>query len=382
MENYREPEQPESMKFKSKLKKFIKKYFLEGQKLDDALMKKLEDDSNLPFYERYRKYIAFLIPFIFWHSIWWSLAIRYNFFRLYPTRYEMAVTMIFGATVAGATSEGGGAVAFPVMTLLLHIDSIVARDFSLMIQSCGMTSATFAILWMRVRVEWKCLIFTSLGAMFSIIIGLQFFVDNILDSHQKKMLFVSIWSSFAIALFMLNREKKRKTFLEIQNFNWIKALVLFCTGLVGGLCSAFAGSGVDICAFSILTLLFRVSEKVATPTTVILMAVNTVIGFYWRHAMMNEISQLAWEYFEVAIPVVVFFAPFGAFLSSHCHRQVLASFVYILEGLSLIGFLITKPELKLILIGCGIIACSFGFFVIISRLGKRLHGLTKSKEIA
>ena len=35
------------------------------------------------------------------------------------------------------TSEGGGAVAFPVMTLALGIKPSVARDFSLMIQSCG-----------------------------------------------------------------------------------------------------------------------------------------------------------------------------------------------------------------------------------------------------
>lgn len=35
------------------------------------------------------------------------------------------------------TSEGGGAVAFPVMTLLLQIDPITARDFSLIIQSAG-----------------------------------------------------------------------------------------------------------------------------------------------------------------------------------------------------------------------------------------------------
>jgi hypothetical protein len=45
--------------------------------------------------------------------------------------------MVFGALVAGLTSEGGGAVAFPVMTLALGIQPAVARDFSLMIQSCG-----------------------------------------------------------------------------------------------------------------------------------------------------------------------------------------------------------------------------------------------------
>ena len=45
--------------------------------------------------------------------------------------------MIFGSMVAGATSEGGGAVAFPVMTLALKIAPSIARDFSLMTQSCG-----------------------------------------------------------------------------------------------------------------------------------------------------------------------------------------------------------------------------------------------------
>lgn len=55
------------------------------------------------------------------------------------------------------------------------------------------------------------------------------------------------------------------------------------------------------------------------------------------------------------VPIVVICAPFGAFISSHLHRQVLASFVYILELCALIGFLITKPPLYLIIIGATII---------------------------
>jgi uncharacterized membrane protein YfcA len=50
--------------------------------------------------------------------------------------------MIFGAMVGGATSEGGGAIAFPVMTLALGIAPAVARDFSIMIQSCGKTTVS------------------------------------------------------------------------------------------------------------------------------------------------------------------------------------------------------------------------------------------------
>ena len=37
-------------------------------------------------------------------------------------------------SLAGMTSEGGGAVAFPVMTLVLGVHPSVARDFSVMVQ--------------------------------------------------------------------------------------------------------------------------------------------------------------------------------------------------------------------------------------------------------
>jgi hypothetical protein len=62
----------------------------------------------------------------------WSLALKHNFFAFFPDRYILTVTMIFGAMVAGATSEGGGAVAFPVMTLALGIrDQIHNSSLSL-----------------------------------------------------------------------------------------------------------------------------------------------------------------------------------------------------------------------------------------------------------
>lgn len=216
--------------------------------MDEELQKRRLEDPNLPWHERHRKYLAFLIPFVFFQVCWWSLAIRYNLFQLYPIRYQMPITMILGAFVSGATAEGGGAVAFPVMTLLLHLDPTVARDFSLMIQSCGnqrslplannclclgMAASSFTVIYMRVKVEWHSIIFSSAGAFFSIILGLQFW-DNLLSAHEKKMGFVSIWFAFAVSLLILNLQKKRKTYDSIPNFNWWKAVVLFVMGFFGG----------------------------------------------------------------------------------------------------------------------------------------------------
>lgn len=85
------------------------------------------------------------------------------------------------------------------------------------------------------------------------------------------MIFVSVWGSFATSLWILNSEKKRRTFNSIPNFCLWKAQVLILSGFIGGIFTSFAGSGADICVFSVLTIFFRVSEKIATPTTVVLM---------------------------------------------------------------------------------------------------------------
>ena len=99
-------------------------------------------------------------------------------------------------------------------------------------------------------------------------------LDVWLSGSQKKMGFVTIWFSFAFALFLLNRYSDRKTYYKIHHFNAWKAAVLLLAGIIGGLFTSFAGGGLDICSFSTLTLLFRVTEKVATPTSVLLMASN------------------------------------------------------------------------------------------------------------
>ncbi len=63
-------------------------------------------------------------------------------FAYIQNHWEISLTMVFGSLIAGATSEGGGAVAFPVFTKLLHISPQEATVFSLAIQSVGMTAAS------------------------------------------------------------------------------------------------------------------------------------------------------------------------------------------------------------------------------------------------
>lgn len=273
--------------------------------------------------------------------------------------------------------------AFPVMTLALKIQPTVARDFSMMIQSWGMTAAAFTIAFMRVTLELHSIVLCSAGGVAGTIFGLHV-VDPRLTPAAKKMGFVSIWFAFASVLLFLNRYHKRTTFNSIPDFNWWKALVLFAVGFLGGIFTSFAGSGLDICSFSVLTLLFRISEKVATPTSVVLMAGNSLVGFYWRAVMLRGISLEAWEYLFVCIPIVVFGAPIGSVLGSHFHRLVLASLVIVIDTVALVSaFAIVKP-LTPALIGSSVafIVGFFGIFMGLTYAGQRMLGRWEAREKA
>ena len=118
--------------------------------------------------------------------------------------------------------------------------------------------------------DFGSIFYVSLVLSTSFHLGLEV-IDDLLDAHEKKLGFVCIWFSFAFALFLLNRlknywdfewkiylrEHKRKTYDSIVNFGAWQALVLLAVGFLGGIFSAIAASGLDICSFSILSLVFR-----------------------------------------------------------------------------------------------------------------------------
>ena len=88
-------------------------------------------------------------------------------------------------------------------------------------------------------------------------------------------------------------------------------MIINFLGFIGGIFTGLSGTGIDICCFSILTLLFRVTEKTATPTSVVLMAVNSMFGMFWKNIMISPLNVEAWKYVGVALPIVVVGAPLG-----------------------------------------------------------------------
>ena len=60
------------------------------------------------------------------------------------------------------------------------------------------------------------------------------------------------------------------------------------------------------------------------------------LGVFWRQFVQGGAEPEAWMYMSVAVPAACIAGPLGSMLASHCHRQVLAWAVYILDTIALV----------------------------------------------
>lgn len=333
---------------------------------------------------RERSRSAFRVTIVVVWGIWLLYMIGYNQFYLFVENWFMSATMLFGSFIAGSTSEGGGAVAFPVMTLVFEIDPACARNFSLAIQSIGMTAASFAIWRCRITIERNSLLFSSIGGAAGVILGTFLIVPFFSIPAYTKMFFVSFWLAFAGALYMINRNRDREIYYEIVDFKASRAgLVLIAAGILGGIVTSITGSGLDIVTFSLLTLRYRISEKVATPTSVVLMAFNSVIGFlthlflvatpfdgirYW----MGDFQLEARDYWLVCIPIVVIGAPAGAMFIRERSRGFVAGLLYACLLLQMIGAIwVLRPSGWLLGFSILVFLSGLVFFALLANSGRK-----------
>lgn len=242
--------------------------------------------------------------------------------------WQISITMIFGSIVAGGTSVGGGVVAFPVLTKAMQFSANDAKIFSLAIQSVGMTSASIMIVYMKLKLEWSVIRWASIGGSIGVVLG-SIYLAPLLQPVITKTFFTALTSSFAFTLLILNRSNiDHYLRLPVVGLNE-KTLVLIA-GLAGGLVSGVVGSGIDIILFSVMVLLFRINEKVAVSTSVVIMAVISIVGFSVHFFILNDINQLVLNYWVAAVPMVVVGGPIGAIICSKLRNSTIVMILLIL----------------------------------------------------
>ncbi|KAJ1389804.1 hypothetical protein B484DRAFT_439847, partial [Ochromonadaceae sp. CCMP2298] len=199
-------------------------------------------------------WIALLAPVILIHTIWWSYMGASDSFGLFvetidsssDPRWTVALTMAFGSLVAGGTCHSS--LAFPLLTMVLGVNSTVARDFSFLVQTVGMGAAAFAIWFMGVKVDTHAIVYCSIGGMAGVIFGLELVTPR-LDSNYSEMYFVSIWFAFAFSLLLINltQDQTRRFYrIPIWRRGELLRMPLFHIPRIGSSCGGGTGTPVEL----------------------------------------------------------------------------------------------------------------------------------------
>lgn len=270
-----------------------------------------------------RAYLATVSGIFAVWAIYMTVTYRWG---LFEDLWGMSATMLFGSIIAGATPQGGAAVAFPVFTKYFELPASDARTFGLMIQSVGMGMATFTFALNGVQMIKRVLLWVSLGGVIGMMMGT--YVVNIPDPYPR-LLFTFSLTVFAAVLIVSRWIIKWAPRNDLPDWNHKPLLLFLSVGVIGGIFASYTGSGADTLTFVVLTLMFGVNEKISTPTTVAIMAVNSMVGFF-LHAFISKDIGNAWNYWLVCVPIVIVGAPLGAYLLSIIKRDTLIFVVLIL----------------------------------------------------
>lgn len=197
-----------------------------------------------------------------------------------------SLTMVFGSFVAGATPQGGGAVAFPVFTKVLDVPAEAARSFSLCIQAIGMTSASIAIVVGRRPVVWSAVAVGAPAGVLAFVGTLllagdhnQPFWPSNLPASYVKVSFTLVVAAMAFVVLIGLRTPIRTVAGNLPPLGIRLRTALLIAGVFGGIASALVGSGADVFMYLFVVVLFGVKGNVGIPTSVITMAIVSVAGF-------------------------------------------------------------------------------------------------------
>jgi len=269
-----------------------------------------------------------------------------NKWGIFETGWPLALTMVGGAFVAGSTPMGSGAIAYPVLVLVIQFASNDARTYAMMIQSIGMSCASYRIFMLQGETLCaKSLLYMVSVGMVGFNIG--FYLIRLPSIYVQTLYFTITLILGVLVQSYINytgaqsHEEGLVPLLDIQPRHLWTFIPITLTG---GILVSMVGTGIDVFVYMFSRIVMNTNEHITTNHTVILMAFLSLFGFYNALVIQpTSIPSRIWDYWLCSVPVVIYFAPFGNYVTNKwLKKESLNKYIYVLETFQYIaGFIIT-----------------------------------------
>ncbi len=220
----------------------------------------------------------------------------------------------------GLIGSGGSILTVPVLVYLFNIEPVLATGYSLFI--VGLTALVGSIHYMKENLlNYKTALVFSIPAFIAVfftrIYIIPFLPDVVISLNEYAMTkgtFLLI--VFAVLMLMSSismiRNKKEESVLENINFNYP---LIFAEGFVVGLLTGLVGAGGGFLIIPALVLLAKLPMKMAVGTSLLIIAIKSLIGFTGDIGSGQIINWLF--LFEISAVAVI-----GIFIGSFLSKRI------------------------------------------------------------
>ena len=197
----------------------------------------------------------------------------------------------------GLIGGGGSILTVPVLVYLFHINPVLATTYSLFI--VGITSLTGGFGYYRRKlVEFRAVWLFGLSSIITVFLARRFILPAIPSNitiwgftmHKNMLLMVvfallMLYSSYSIITCRNCREE------EAVTDTTKKSIQLVINGLLTGLVTGLLGAGGGFLIIPVLVLFLRLSMKRAVGTSLVIIALNSLLGFLFS----TDHDAINWE---------------------------------------------------------------------------------------
>jgi uncharacterized membrane protein YfcA len=194
----------------------------------------------------------------------------------------------------GALGMGGSILTVPIMIYIMHIKPFDATGYSLFV--VGITSAIGCANYIRDKMVdiRRAVVFAipSIASVFLFRIYIMpripvviFQISGFTMTRDLLIILVFAVLMMLIAYNMIHNSKKLEPHVEQQKADYI---LLFFIGLISGMLTGFIGVGGGFIILPALVLLARIPVRMAIGTSLLIIAVNSLIGFAGEMIVRKE----------------------------------------------------------------------------------------------
>lgn len=252
--------------------------------------------------------------------------------------FGYACALIIGVTL-GLIGGGGSILAVPVLTYLFSVNEKVATAYSLFIVGASALVGGIKQHYKKL-VDWRTAFVFGIPAIIGVTIVRRFIVPELPDvlftvaevNFTRRMAMLGLFSLLMIpaGLSMIKDKKQPKQQNDKKAYNYPLILI---EGIVVGALTGFIGAGGGFLIIPALVLLANTDIKVAIGTSLIIIALKSLLGFFLGDALTMNINWTFLSSFTLLSFIGIFI---GSYLSNFIDGKKLKKgfgyFIFIMAG--------------------------------------------------